>query len=288
MTTKEFKYGPWQVNYTPEDGARLNRLFYNGCELLTTGPASFRPPSTDYGLYETRPVYGYDDCFPSCDPCKFPGSDWDIPDHGEICWLNWKVAEKENHLICKVESEVLPVIFKREMIFFENNLVWKFEVQNNSDEDLPFVHVMHPLLPLEDIINIKLPEFKTAYDEIAGQKMDLQNAESIRNYLLRLKKRTTNMLFLQNVKSGKMSWIYKNNLQIEMCFPVEFFPTIGIWWNNSAYPDEDGCRRNECAFEPIPGPVSELSAAYNDGSCLSVAPGKSLIWEIVWELSKIE
>lgn len=280
----KYKYGPWSVIYSPEDGGRLDRLSYNNFDLLTVEPELFCPPATDYGLYETRPVYGYDDCFPSCDPCKFPGSEWDVPDHGEICWLKWQVQEKENHLIFKVKSEALPVVFKREMIFHENSLTWKFEVQNNGNVTLPFVHIIHPLLPLDEIVDLKLPEFETAYNEIADQVMDLKDAESVRQYLFNQKKGITNMLFLQNVQSGKMNWKYKNNLQIEMMFPVEFFPTIGIWWNDTAYPDEDGSRRNECAFEPVPGPVSDLTKAYKHGSCLSVLPQNSFSWEIVWEV----
>ena len=284
MMRNVYKHGPWSVIYSSEDGARLNRLSYNDYDLLTVEPKSFHPPATDYGLYETRPVYGYDDCFPSCDPCKFPGTDWDIPDHGEICWLKWQVIEEENHLISMVESEALPVVFKREMIFHENSLIWKFEVQNNGDVTLPYVHIIHPLMPLDEIIDLKLPEFEKVYDEIADRILDLKDAESVRQFLFNQKKGITNMFFLQNVHSGKMSLKYKNNLQLEMSFPVELFPTLGIWWNNTAYPDEDGCRRNECAFEPVPGPVSELTKAYKHRSCLSVLPKNSFSWEIVWEI----
>ena len=284
MIKKKYNNVPWSVIYSLEDGARLNHLSYNNYDLLTAEPKFFRPPTTDYGLYETRPVYGYDDCFPSCDPCKFPGSEWDVPDHGEICWLKWQVIEKENHLIFRIKSEVLPLIFKREMIFYRNSLTWKFEVQNNANVTLPFVHIIHPLLPLDEIVDLKLPAFETVYDEIADRILQLKDEESAQKFLFNQKKGNFNMLFLQNVQSGKMCWKYKNNLQIEMTFPVEFFPTIGIWWNNSAYPDEDGCRRNECAFEPVPGHVSDLSKAHKHGNCLSVLPQNSFSWEIVWEM----
>lgn len=285
MNKKEFKHGPWSVIYSPDDGARLDCLRFNNYNLLTGEPKSFRPPAIDYGLYETRPVYGYDDCFPSCDVCKFPDSNWDIPDHGEICWLKWQVTEKENRLLCSVKSEALPVVFKREMIFNKNSVLWKFEVRNNGDVTLPFVHIIHPLMPLDEIIDIKLPEFEIAYDAIHDITLGLKDAESVQKFLYNQKKGTANMLFLQNVQSGKMSWVYKNNLRLEMSFPVELFPTIGIWWNNTGYPDEDGCRRNECAFEPVPGPVSELTEAFKCGTCLSVPSKSGFNWEIAWWIS---
>ena len=67
------QFGPWLVEFTLKDGGRLDRLTYNNINLLTVEPDKFQPPQSDYGEYETRPVYGYDDCFPSVETCKFPG-----------------------------------------------------------------------------------------------------------------------------------------------------------------------------------------------------------------------
>jgi hypothetical protein len=71
-----------------------------------------------------------------------------------------------------------------------------------------------------------------------------------------------------------------------MIFPEKKFPTIGIWWNNSAYPDEEGCRRNECAFEPIPGMNSSLSDAFKQNMHLTVAPKEKYTWQIQWKIHR--
>src|SRR5690625_5632388 len=60
----------------------------------------------------------------------------------------------------------------------------------------------------------------------------------------------------------------ESGLAVTMRFPLNHFPTLGIWWNNLAYPDEDGCRRDECAFEPVPGTTSHLGNSWSDRSCL--------------------
>jgi len=83
-----------------------------------------------------------------------------------------------------------------------------------------------------------------------------------------------------------MKWAYRNGITIESVFSEKAFPTIGIWWNNDGYPDEDGCRRNECAFEPIPGNTSVLTDAFKDGNCLSVLPGEIYSWQIQWKINK--
>ncbi len=79
---------------------------------------------------------------------------------------------------------------------------------------------------------------------------------------------SANMLFLRQIKEGKMSWTYKNGLLLKVIFPKEYFHSIGIWWNNQGYPNETGIQRNECAFEPIPGFTSSLSESYNEKRCL--------------------
>jgi hypothetical protein len=279
-----FHYKNWSVIYSLKDGARLNHLRFKNIDLLTTEPKSFKPPKTDYGLYETRPVYGYDDCFPTVDSCLFPEKNWTVPDHGELCWLNWTVTELSNRLIFSVKSKKLPVIFKRELRFGENELTWAFEVSNESEIDLPFMHVMHSLMPLQQIESLNLPSFERVFDEIHQKALDLKKPKDVKEYLLGQSQGTANMLLLQNVRDGKMDFSFKNGLSLGVEFPETFFPTIGIWWNNSGHPDEDGCRRNECAFEPIPGTTSVLSETYQDDTCLTLLPGQRFTWLIFWNI----
>ncbi|MGA9405742.1 MAG: hypothetical protein WBW71_01290, partial [Bacteroidota bacterium] len=191
---EKFEFGPWLVEFTPEDGARLDRLSYNHYDLITTSPESFRKPSSDYGEYENRPVYGYDDCFPSVETCPFPGLQWKIPDHGEVCWLKWDFERDGNTLRFFTKSKVLPVHFKREMIFSESGITWNFEVYNRGNEQLPFQHVMHPLMKLTEIADVHFPSFQTAYNKSRDENLKLKNPKDIQEYLRKQPKGTANML----------------------------------------------------------------------------------------------
>jgi len=62
------------------------------------------------------------------------------------------------------------------------------------------------------------------------------------------------MLFVQRNEKGFVQCTYKNGFQTRMTYLAEDFSNIGFFWNISGYPNEAGCRRNEYAFEPIPGP----------------------------------
>ena len=281
---KVFQYPPWMVEYTIEDGARLDRLTFDNYDLLTVAPKAFRAPSTDYGEYENRPVYGYDDCFPSVESCQYPGRNWQIPDHGELCWLSWKVSPKINGLVFVVKSKVLPVQFTRKLLFSSTGINWVFEVFNEGDKPVPFQHVIHPLMPLNEVVDVQLPAFESVYNATTHTMLELKNSEEVRRFLLKQPVGVTNMLFVQRVKSGKLSLTFKKGIRLEMVFPEKKFPTIGIWWNNSAYPAEEGCRRNECAFEPIPGMNSSLSDAFKQNMHLLVAAKEKYTWQIQWKI----
>jgi len=286
MKTETFKYGNWLVEYIPEDGGRIGRLCYKDYDLLTVEPKQFFPPKKDYGEYETRPVYGYDDCFPSVESSQFPDMEWIVPDHGEICWLSWEVEKSPDSLIFSVNSEKLPVTFKREMKFSENAIVWNFQIINHSDKTIPFQHVIHPLMPLDEIIDFELPNFKTLFDSIAKKEIsELNTPDAVKEYLFSQEVGKTNMFFLREIEGNELTLKFKNNLNLKMIYPLEHFSSIGVWWNNSAYPDEEGCRRNECAFEPIPGLTSSIKESYETNKCQFVLPNKTFTWQLIWEFS---
>ena len=278
-----FEFGKWIAEYDLQDGARIGRLNYAGMDLVTTEPQKFKAPKADYGLYETRPVYGYDDCFPSVEQCKYPDREREISDHGELCWLPWDIEIYANQLIFSVQSRELPIQFKRSMDFGESSLVWKFEVINKGKKSLPFQHVIHPLMPLNDVTDIEFPEFKSMNND-RGDEFYLKNPDELKDFLLNVLPGDFHMLFVQGTKDGRIGWTFKDSLRITMDYPLELFPAIGIWWNNSGYPDESGCRRNECAFEPIPGKSSTLTDAVDDKLALIAEPSKPFAWKIMWNL----
>lgn len=284
MKIIEANIGNWYVQCLPEDGARISVLRYEGQDLLTANPPSFKAPHKFYGEYEIRPVYGYDDCFPTVESCLSLDKSIEYRDHGELCWLGWQVHIEGNNLICSTDCLNPKVTFKRILEFAGNKLRWSFEVVNTSNEKVSFLHVMHPLLPLDQIQSIELPEFSKCVDNINSVELILNNAQQIGDHLFAIQTGSYEMLFLREIDAGTLILGYKKNLYLEMSFDSKLFPTIGIWWNNGGYPEEEGLKRIECAFEPVPGTCSNLSKSFNDGTYLTAEPGNVLRWEINWKL----
>jgi hypothetical protein len=281
MSLQRFECEGWEVHCLPEDGGRLARLAYHGRDLLTAAPRAFRPPASDYGQYETRPVYGYDDCFPSVDPCCHP--DWgDIADHGELCWLEWACETGRDTLSLATRSRVLPLTFRRTLRFFPGELVWQFEVSNHHALDLPMLHVMHALLPLERVCGITVPAFAVAVDEIDEQPAELAGPKAVSEFLMGRPCGSAAMLLLRGVEAGMYEVMFREGWRLQVHYDSGLFPTLGIWWNRDSYPDEDGRRRTECALEPIPGEWSSLARSCEEGRVPLIPPGSTLDWEVAW------
>ncbi|KKK63741.1 hypothetical protein LCGC14_2991220, partial [marine sediment metagenome] len=125
MERQRAQFGPWEVECLPDDGARVSVLRFEGLDLLTSRPEAF-VPRPDRGRFETREAYGYDDCFPTVDACRYPvDPPFDIPDHGELLWLPWQVRAESDRLVCSVAGELLPVTFTRTMVFSPCRIEWR-------------------------------------------------------------------------------------------------------------------------------------------------------------------
>jgi len=275
--------GLWDIECLPDDGGRIAALRFDGRDLLTAAPEPFVPPAEPPGRYETRPVYGYDDCFPSVDACTYPGRDrFEVPDHGELIWLPWRVCVEEGRLICQATCRLLPAVFRRTLRADGAALRWDYEIENASDEPLPCLHVPHALMPPQEITGLDLPDCRAVHDESREGIPPWSGGDDPAAYLLAGKPGTANMLLLRGCERGRAEVAFRDGPVVEIAWPVELFPTLGIWWNKGGFPAEKGLGRRECALEPMPGPASSLATSHHAGQCLHAPPRGRLAWSITW------
>ena len=284
MDTIRSETGNWYIELQKEDGARISVLKYRDYDLLTPAPALFKAPERDYGQYENRPVYGYDDCFPTVEECRYPGENFHIKDHGDVCWQDWHITSDNNRLICETDLQKPGLKLVRMIEFQDNILTWHFEVINRSGKKLPFMHVMHPLMPVGEIASVELSGFAEVYSETNSVVYPFEDSKEVNNYLQNLPKNSFEMLFIRNIKKGIARLGLRNGMQIKIEYDRNLFPTTGIWWNNGGYPDENGIRRSEFAIEPIPGTCSNLEKSFSDGHFQEAEPGKKVSWIIKWTM----
>jgi hypothetical protein len=284
MKTVSVNYGKWDIKCIPDDGARISVLRYAGYDLLTKAPADFKPPSADYGEFEKRPVYGYDDCFPTVDACTHPTGNYQIRDHGQLCWLKWHVTSVDGRLICSADCDMPKIRFTRTLETGKDEINWKFNILNDSGGPIEFLMVVHPLMPLHEISCIMVPAFRSAALEGSSEKLNINNPSELNEFLLNSVKGSFVMLYLYDVNEGKVMLGFRNGVSLLMEYDPALFPTLGIWWNNSGYPDEEELRRSECAFEPISGINSNLEETYRNGRYLKLGAADTFDWNIRWRI----
>jgi hypothetical protein len=284
MNSLKADFDNWHIEYIPDDGARITVLRYAGYDLLTQKPDGFRAPDRFFGEYETRPVFGYDDCFPTVDPCSWPGRKSDYRDHGELCWQGWETEVSDKSLIFTTDCLQPAVNFMRKLTFEGNRLTWRFEVSALSEDRSVFLHVMHALLPPDKISYLEIPECWNIFDEISSEKTGWKSSKELGEHLLSVQPGSFAMLLLREIDIGTVKLGFRNDLKLEIGFDNKLFPTLGIWWNNGGYP-QSGQLRTECAFEPIPGTCSDLSKSFKDGVYLSLEPGNTMCWEVTWTIT---
>jgi hypothetical protein len=131
-------------------------------------------------------------------------------------------------------------------------------------------------------VQLQLPGFDAAHDEMTDRPAGSATAEVCARDLLDLPRGSARMLLLRGVREGRVTIGFSSGLELRVEWPAAVMPTLGIWWNNRGYPDEEGCRRSECAFESIPGSSSSLAHSWRREPCLSVEPAGRRSWEIDW------
>jgi hypothetical protein len=269
--------------FNPERGARIESLSWRGHEFLTSAPAVFRPPEKDCGLYETHPVYGYDDCFPSVDACVCPDSGASIPDHGALWQIPWDFRVSGDSVTFSAKPEFPNAVFTRKMTFGESDLKWSFSVQNLSvDKPLFFNHVMHPLMPLDSVAGLCLPDCGSVFDEARNEPVPGAKAEDAAETLLSVSDGRSEMLILRGIKNGEFKIRFKAGFELKVNFPAEIFGSLALWWNKGGWPPGPGSKRREFAIEPLAGPFSSLAKNRALGQCQSAPPAGTATHETVW------
>ncbi|NRA39663.1 MAG: hypothetical protein HRU15_16090, partial [Planctomycetes bacterium] len=101
----------------------------NGREFLSrsTRPYTMRR----YGMKYSETEYdGIDECFPSFQASAYPLAPWHdrpIPDHGELCQLEWSINEASDQQInMSVEGKAFPFTFQRTAHLKDQTLILNY------------------------------------------------------------------------------------------------------------------------------------------------------------------
>lgn len=278
----------WEVESDP-DGGRLTRVCWRGRSLLT-GPhlpgGTFTPPDPAWGEYETRPVFGYDDCWPSLEVSAWPGRDRRVRDHGELCWLRWALDASPEALQGRVADPDGEWSFRRVLSCDAGALRFDFTVRNMGSRPLAMTWAGHALVRPGNVRSLKLPacrsvtrEYPPPSSRFAGGAADVWSA------LLALPDNEPAMLVLRHCLESEFRVDFDGFLWRVEIQGVER-PSLGLWYNPGAYPPEPGLQREEFGLEWMLTPECLLEDAAANGNAMMVAPRDELRWAVTWSIEE--
>lgn len=280
--------GDWRVLFDPNDGGRIASVKWHDYELLAQPylpGGKFLMPSDEYGEYEARQVYGYDDCWPSLDPSSWSDMNCDVRDHGELVWRKWTFKYDGRDLVASVGDRSQGWLFERRISVESDALRFDFRCANLGRSPMPFTWFGHALTPASLTKGLLLPDFERivqVYPEDVLQRLPcLESPEDLWQYLRSLPEGSAVEFSLMGLKQKVFTLMF-DDLMWRCSLECDVVPDLHLWFNRRGYPMPEKLSRDEFGVEWMLGGASRLSDAVEIGSAVCVPPGMQKNWAMVW------
>lgn len=259
-----------ELTVVPELGARIISLqdLRTGREWLwhpAGGLKLFRNQPGD--RFETGPLVGVDECFPTIAPCQHQGRD--LPDHGELWTTAWTVdqdAWEAGLLRTSVSAEISPFDFSRTIELVGNEVRLNYQLANRSTTKENFLWALHPLLRLQAGDRLELPPSTRA----------LLNGETWLDNISLGGGGECAKVFAAPVAEG---FAAISNRATDDRLEFEWLPTennvLGMWLTSGGWYGHE-----HFALEPTNSDADTLSTAAARERCGTLQPSQMIHWRV--------
>jgi galactose mutarotase-like enzyme len=273
-----------RVAVSTRRGARVTSLLsrHDDREWLRKAPGVVDDQTLAYGaLYTDSDHGGWDEMFPTVDPCLFPTEPFagePVPDHGELWHLDWEVVDKSASAVHqRVTSDRFAYTFDRRLSVSGATLRAQYECRSESAISVPLLWALHPQFSLREGSRVVL----------AGQLdnvLDTSDALSVREV-----EWLGDLQVGRDVPSGADRMIYVNPRDeisaasiidqsgsfLTLTWDRQFAPYFGIWLDHGRHTEG-----SVVALEPTNGFFDDLSRAKTGDRIRSFEPDLSTSWWI--------
>ena len=246
------------VGLLPEQGAKMFSLFnkHTYREYMTQAATSSYQSLMFGGEYVKSEVSGFDDCFPTVDPCIYVDHPWagtQIADHGEICQLQWDYAMHQSSIDMEVHGVRFPFVFRKSLYFRdERTLRIDYQAENCCAFDMKFIWTAHIMLNAQEGGRIILPyeqgdkaKVVFSFDEGLGRRGDIvewpavQRKDGSKQRFDVTTPRDENgnnykLSFYNRIEKGEFIYRYTDGDSMTIRFPEQKIPYMNLWVNEGS------------------------------------------------------
>lgn len=291
-----------KITVIPESGGKIQSICdksYDKELLVQSDDPCFKRSNYD-SEYACGDVSGFDEIFPTIEPCFFPNGPWQgirVPDHGEVWALPWSHSVNDNALTLHVHGVRFPYRLEKKIRFLRDKAFRiSYHAENLSDFELPFIWAPHALWLCDEDMRIVLPPsvkkvistcslpnrlglFGTIHDWpqtiVSGESYDIcqiyPKYEGKCEKYYAMGDQSEGWCALQGTTTG---------YTIGMSYPINKVPYLGVWEGimNGRY---------VTALEPCTGALDALDTAMQWGKARSIQPHSSYDWYLTVTLDNV-
>lgn len=258
-----------ELEVVPALGAKIISLrnLVTGYEWMWRPPAGMKLFRNQLGDdFAASTMTGWDECLPTIAPCDWKGRK--LPDHGEVWSVPWAIkAFDHGELRTSVTLAVSPLHFERTIKLHSNEIRLDYQLENLSNEPEEFLWAMHPLLPVNDYIQLDLTEetrnLLAREQWIDGLKFSTDKPSCVKTYAGPLREG----------RASVVNTAARDRLQFE--WDTTHNHTLGLWLTRGGW---NGY--HHLALEPTNGAPDALTDSVQAGRSGLLAPKEKQSWQI--------
>lgn len=223
----------------------------------------------DFYKYDTS---GIDDTIPTIDADIYPESKVALMDHGDTWAQVWEYEVVGDTLICTVELKSLPLKLVKKLKLVENRIEFKYELINETDEDIMYLWAFHGLNVFNDETEMFFRQEGTILNVIDGTDYDFDYKKLV-NY----EDGSENKYYFEDeITDGYCGLDYRDvKLKYILDYDTKINAYLGVWITKGGFKGE-----YNCALESASGYYDSLSRAYENDKYSTVKAKSSVQWDM--------
>jgi galactose mutarotase-like enzyme len=288
--------------FLPSYGSKLVSLYDKTAEyewLFQAKGEILKKP--DYGAkFSDYDSSGFDEVFPSIDPCYHPTFNKNVPDHGELWALEWRWKWRDGQLTFYVEGKEFPYQVKKKVRLKENGLIIEYCIKNMSSQTFPFIWTPHALLNMNEYTSIDIPSNLTEIMTVEHKSGHLGKWGTRHPFPITISRSTGEQIDLSKMVTNETiaceKYYFTEELDEGLCatrqedigkkliyrYPSEKIPYLGVWITNGGYRGD-----YNFALEPCTGIYDDLYVAMKIKKVSEIPPNGNYEWLFSIEIEEI-